>query len=176
VIGHLVALLTLIKGTAARVQQGQPGRQGAVFDTIDTLHATLRAFAEMVPGIRVDHEAMRRAALQGHSTATTWPITWCDGASRFRDAHEAAARAVRRADELGCALADLPLHELQALAPQIGEGVFKVLTLDGSVAAPITCGTAPRRSPHRSGGGEDAGAARRPHPRPLSRKRERGKS
>ena len=53
----------------------------------------------------------------------------------FRDAHEAVARAVRRADELGCALADLPLQELQALAPQIGEGVFKVLTLEGSVAA-----------------------------------------
>ncbi len=135
VIGHLVALLTLIKGQPLAYNKDNQEDKEPVFDTIDTLHATLRAFAEMVPGIRVDHEAMRRAALQGHSTATDLADYLVRRGVAFRDAHEAAARAVRRADELGCALADLPLHELQALAPQIGESVFKVLTLDGSVAA-----------------------------------------
>jgi len=53
----------------------------------------------------------------------------------FRDAHEAVARAVRRADEGGCELADLPLAELRDFSAEIGDDVFGALTLEGSVAA-----------------------------------------
>src|SRR3989475_5746637 len=135
VIGHLVALLTLIKGQPLAYNKDNQEDKEPVFDTVDTLHATLRAFAEMVPGIRVDRDAMRRAALQGHATATDLADYLVRRGVAFRDAHESAARAVRRADELGCALWELPLPELQALAPQIGPDVFQVLTLEGSVAA-----------------------------------------
>jgi argininosuccinate lyase len=88
-----------------------------------------------VPGIEVDREAMRRAALQGHATATDLADYLVRRGVAFRDAHEAVARAVRRADERGCALPQLPLAELQALAPQIGADVLDALTLEGSVAA-----------------------------------------
>jgi len=146
IIGHLVALLTLIKGQPLAYNKDNQEDKEPVFDTVDTLHATLRAFAEMVPGIRVDRDAMRRAALQGHSTATDLADYLVRRGVAFRDAHEAVARAVRRADELGCTLPQLPLHELQALAPQIDADVFPVLTLEGSVAArDHVGGTAPAR-------------------------------
>jgi argininosuccinate lyase len=135
VTGNLVALLTLIKGQPLAYNKDNQEDKEPVFDTVDTLHATLRAFAQMLPGIRVDRDAMRRAALQGHSTATDLADYLVRRGVAFRDAHEAAARAVRRADELGCALWELPLPQLQALAPQIGADVFQVLTLEGSVAA-----------------------------------------
>jgi argininosuccinate lyase len=146
VTGNLVALLTLIKGQPLAYNKDNQEDKEPVFDTVDTVHATLRAFAEMVAGIRVDREAMRRAALQGHSTATDLADYLVRRGVAFRDAHETAARAVRRADELGCALPELPLPELQALAPQIGADVSQSLTLEGSVAArDHVGGTAPAR-------------------------------
>jgi argininosuccinate lyase len=146
VTGHLVAVLTLIKGQPLAYNKDNQEDKEPVFDTVDTLHATLRAFAEMMPGIRVNGEAMRRAALQGHSTATDLADYLVRRGVAFRDAHEAAARAVRRADELACSLWQLPLHELQALAPQIDADVFRALTLEGSVAARNHVGgTAPSR-------------------------------
>jgi argininosuccinate lyase len=146
VAGNLVALLTLIKGQPLAYNKDNQEDKEPVFDTVDTLHATLRVFAEMVPDIRVDREAMRRAALQGHSTATDLADYLVRRGVAFRDAHEMVARAVRRADELGCALPQMPLAELQALAPQIGADVFQALTLEGSVAARDHIGgTAPAR-------------------------------
>jgi len=135
VTGHLVALLTLIKGQPLAYNKDNQEDKEAVFDTVDTLQATLRAFAEMVPGIAVDRDAMRRAALKGHATATDLADYLVRRGVAFRDAHEAVARAVRRADELDCALWDMPLEELRALAPQIDADVFQSLSLEGSVAA-----------------------------------------
>jgi argininosuccinate lyase len=135
VAGHLVALLMMIKGQPLAYNKDNQEDKEPLFDTVDTLHATLRAFAAMVPGIEVDREAMRRAALQGHATATDLADYLVRRGVAFRDAHEAVARAVRRADERGCALPQLPLAELQALAPQIGADVLDALTLEGSVAA-----------------------------------------
>ena len=115
VFGHLVALLTLIKGQPLAYNKDNQEDKEPVFDTIDTLHATLRAFAEMVPGIEVDAVAMHRAALQGHSTATDLADYLVRRGVAFRDAHEAVSRAVRLAAERGCTLSDLPLPQLRAL-------------------------------------------------------------
>ena len=135
VFGHLMALLTLVKGQPLAYNKDNQEDKEPVFDTIDTLHASLRAFAEMVPGIEVDAAAMRRAAQQGHSTATDLADYLVRRGVAFRDAHEAVARAVRLAAERSCTLSDLPLAELHALAPQIGADVLQVLTVDGSVTA-----------------------------------------
>jgi argininosuccinate lyase len=117
-----------------------------LFDTVDTVLDTLRAFVEMAPGIEVDAAAMRRAAAEGYSTATDLADYLVRKGLPFRDAHEAAALTVRRAVERGVALSDLPLRELQALCPQCGDDVLNVLTVDGSVAARDHIGgTAPRQ-------------------------------
>jgi argininosuccinate lyase len=134
-VGHLVALLTMIKGQPLAYNKDNQEDKEALFDTVDTLRATLGAFAEMVAGIEANPAAMRAAALQGHATATDLADYLVRQGVTFRDAHEAVARAVRRADELGCALSELPLAELQALAPRIGADVSAALTLEGSVAA-----------------------------------------
>jgi argininosuccinate lyase len=135
VVGHLVGLLTLMKGQPLAYNKDNQEDKEPVFDTVDTLLDTLRAFAEMVPGIEADAEAMRRAAADGHSTATDLADYLVRRGVPFRDAHEAVAQAVRLATERGCDLAALPLADLQRFAPQIGDDVHAVLTLDGSVAA-----------------------------------------
>jgi len=135
VVGDLVALLTLVKGQPLAYNKDNQEDKEPLFDAIDTLRDSLHAFAELVPGIVVHPEKMRRAAEQGYATATDLADYLVRRGLPFRAAHEAVGRAVRHAVQRGCDLAQLPLAELRAFAPQIDEDVRAVLTLEGSVAA-----------------------------------------
>ena len=133
--GHLVALLTLMKGQPLAYNKDNQEDKEPLFDTVDTLADTLAIYADMIGGIRVKADAMRQAARQGYATATDLADYLVKKGLPFRDAHEAVARAVRAAEEKGVDLADLPLAQLQAMSPLVGEDVFAVLSLEGSLAA-----------------------------------------
>src|SRR5574340_623510 len=135
VTGHLVALLTLMKSQPLAYNKDNQEDKEPLFDTADTVSATLRVFAEMLPGIRVNAAAMRQAALQGFATATDLADYLVKKGLPFRDAHEAVALAVRHAEGRRCDLSELPLEELQRFSPLIGADVFEVLTLEGSLAS-----------------------------------------
>jgi argininosuccinate lyase len=135
VFGHLMGLLTLMKGQPLAYNKDNQEDKEPLFDTADTLVDTLRIFADMVPGIRVKPEAMAAALRQGFATATDLADYLVKKGLPFRDAHEAVARAVRAAEQKNCDLADLPLAELQSFSSLIGADVFGVLTVAGSLAA-----------------------------------------
>jgi argininosuccinate lyase len=135
VFGSLTALLTLMKGQPLTYNKDNQEDKEPLFDSVDTLLDTLRAFAEMLPGLEVDTAAMRSAAEEGYSTATDYADYLVRRGLPFRDAHEAVAQAVRLASARGCALARLPLDELQRIAPATGEDVYQVLAVEGSVAS-----------------------------------------
>ncbi|WP_158897878.1 argininosuccinate lyase [Burkholderia sp. L27(2015)] len=139
VYGHLMGLLTLMKGQPLAYNKDNQEDKEPLFDTVDTVVDTLRIFAEMVAGISVKPDAMRAAALQGFSTATDLADYLVKRGLPFRDAHEAVAHAVRICVDRGCDLADLTLDEMRAELPNvaalIGEDVFEYLTLEGSVAS-----------------------------------------
>jgi argininosuccinate lyase len=144
VTGHLVSLLMLMKGQPLAYNKDNQEDKEPLFDTVDTLRGTLRAFSEMLPGLEVDAAAMRRAALEGFATATDLADHLVKRGLPFRDAHEAVARVVRLAAERQCDLADLPLADLQRFAPQVGPEVHAVLAVEGSVAVRAHVGgTAP---------------------------------
>jgi argininosuccinate lyase len=144
VIGHLMGLLTLMKGQPLTYNKDNQEDKEPLFDSVDTLADTLRIMAEMVSGIRVRPEAMERAALKGYATATDLADYLAKKGVPFRDAHETVAHAVKVALTRGVDLAELSLSELQAFHPAIGEDVFAVLTLRGSLAArALIGGTAP---------------------------------
>ena len=144
VVGHLMALLTLMKGQPLAYNKDNQEDKEPLFDTVDTLAGTLRIMAEMVGGIRVKADAMERAALKGYATATDLADYLVKKGIPFRDAHETVAHAVKLAIGRGIDLADLPLAELQALSPGIGADVAQVLTLRGSLdARTVLGGTAP---------------------------------
>ena len=135
VYGSLTALLTLMKGQPLAYNKDNQEDKEPVFDAVDTLADTLRAFAEMLPGLEVNAAAMEQAANEGYSTATDLADYLVRKGVPFRDAHEAVARAVRLAVERGCALDALPLTDLQRLAPQVVDDVRAALTTAGSLAA-----------------------------------------
>jgi argininosuccinate lyase len=144
--GHLVALLTLMKGQPLAYNKDNQEDKEPLFDTADTLRDTLTIFADMMTGIRVKPEAMRAALRQGFATATDLADWLVKRGLPFRDAHEAVARAVRMAEQKGCDVSDLTLDELKSFSPLVDENVFAVLTVDGSLAARDHIGgTAPQQ-------------------------------
>lgn len=144
--GHLVALLTLIKGQPLAYNKDNQEDKEPLFDTVDTLSATLALFAEMVAGIKVNAQAMREAASQGYATATDLADYLVKKGLAFRDAHEAVALAVRYAEKNGRELASLSLPELQKFSKLIKQDVFASLTLEGSLASRNHVGgTAPKQ-------------------------------
>ena len=144
--GHLVALLTLMKGQPLAYNKDNQEDKEPLFDTVDTVAACLRVFGDMLGGIKVNAEAMRKAALEGYATATDLADYLVKKGLPFREAHEAVAQAVRFAEEGGRDLAVLKLPELQQFSKLIGDDVFAALTLEGALKARSHIGgTAPAR-------------------------------
>jgi len=135
VYGHLMGLLTLMKGQPLAYNKDNQEDKEPLFDTADTVLDTLRAFAEMIEGMQPQPKAMRQAALEGYATATDLADYLVKKGLPFRDAHEAVAHAVRAAVEKKCGLEDLSLEELKAFSPLVEADVHQVLTLEGSLNA-----------------------------------------
>jgi argininosuccinate lyase len=144
VVGHLMGLITLMKGQPLAYNKDNQEDKEPLFDTVDTLKDTLRIFAEMVGGITVKADAMERAAKRGYATATDLADYMVKKGLAFRDAHEVVAHAVKTAIAKGVDLSELSLQELQAFNPKIEADVFEVLSLRGSLnARNMLGGTAP---------------------------------
>jgi argininosuccinate lyase len=106
-----------------------------LFDTIDTVSGSLRAFTDMVPAIECKRENMYAAAKQGFSTATDLADYLVRKGQPFRDAHEVVGKAVAFGIESKLDLSEMQLDQLQQFSDVISADVFDVLTLEGSVAA-----------------------------------------
>jgi argininosuccinate lyase len=146
VVGHLMALLTLMKGQPLAYNKDNQEDKEPLFDSVDTLKDTLRIFCELVGGIVVKPAAMERAARRGYATATDLADYLVKKGLPFRDAHELVARAVRQAIERGVDLAELSLETLQSFHPTIGADVHAALSLRGSLdARNLIGGTAPQQ-------------------------------
>ena len=147
IFGALTALLTVMKGLPLAYAKDTQEDKEPVFDTADTLGLCLLAMTGMVAGMRVDAEAMRRAAAAGHATATDladWLVRVLG--MPFRAAHQATGRIVALAEAKGCSLDALSLDELQTVEPKITGEVFSVLGVEESVASRTSFGgTAPER-------------------------------
>ena len=156
VVGHLMGLITLMKGQPLAYNKDNQEDKEPLFDTVDTLKDTLRIFAEMVGGqlnpatgqkeggITVNPQAMEEAAKRGYATATDLADYLVKKGLPFRDAHETVAHAVKAATSHACDLSELPLNVLQGFHPQIDKDVYEVLSLRGSLNARNTLGgTAP---------------------------------
>ena len=156
VVGHLMGLITLMKGQPLAYNKDNQEDKEPLFDTVDTLKNTLRIFSEMVGGqlnaasgqkeggMTVNSQPMEAAALRGYATATDLADYLVKKGLPFRDAHEVVAHAVKAATSHQVDLSELPLSVLQEFNPTIEKDVYEVLSLRGSLHARNTLGgTAP---------------------------------
>jgi argininosuccinate lyase len=135
IFGHLMALLTLMKGQPLAYNKDNQEDKEPLFDSVDNVKGCLKVFADMVPAIHCNRDKMRAATLQGFATATDLADYLVRKGVAFRDAHEIVGKSVALGVETGRDLAEMSLSELQQFSDAIGEDVFEVLTLEGSVAA-----------------------------------------
>jgi argininosuccinate lyase len=156
VVGHLMGLITLMKGQPLAYNKDNQEDKEPLFDTVDTLKDTLRIFSEMIGGqinaqtgqkeggITVNAQAMEAATKKGYATATDLADYLVKKGLPFRDAHEVVAHAVKTAQTQNLDLSELPLSTLQQFNPAIQADVFDCLSLVGSLNARNTLGgTAP---------------------------------
>jgi argininosuccinate lyase len=158
VVGHLMGLITLMKGQPLAYNKDNQEDKEPLFDTVDTLKDTLRIFSEMIGGqinaqtgqkeggITVNAEAMEAATKKGYATATDLADYLVKKGLPFRDAHEVVAHAVKTAQTQNLDLSELSLSTLQQFNPAIQADVFECLSLVGSLNARNTLGgTAPNQ-------------------------------
>jgi argininosuccinate lyase len=135
VYGHLMSLLTLMKSQPLAYNKDNQEDKEPLFDTVDTVRGSLRAFADMVPALIVKREVTYEAAKRGFSTATDLADYLVGKGLAFRDSHEVVGLAVAHGIKSGEDLSEMSLETLQGFCDHIAEDVFDVLTLEGSVAA-----------------------------------------
>jgi argininosuccinate lyase len=133
--GHLVSLLTLMKGQPLAYNKDNQEDKEPLFDTLDTVLDSLRVYADMLESMEIKRDNMRDAAIRGYTTATDLADALVRKGVPFRDAHEIVGRAVRYAIDQGKDLGELDVGELQQFSDVIDQEVFNVLTLEGSVRA-----------------------------------------
>jgi argininosuccinate lyase len=144
VYGSLMALLTLMKGLPLAYNRDMQEDKEPLFDAADTVSLSLPVFTEMLKGVTIHRETMRRAAEDGFITATDLADYLVRKGMPFRQAHEVVGRAVLRAVELQCGLAGLPLAEYKRLSPLIRDDVYEALSVEASVSRRTSQGgTAP---------------------------------
>ncbi len=156
VVGHLMGLITLMKGQPLAYNKDNQEDKEPLFDTVDTVRDTLRIFVEMIGGqtnpatgakeggITVNAQPMEAAAQKGYATATDLADYLVKKGVPFRDAHDTVAHAGKAATSHQCDLSELPLNVLQEFHPAIDKDVYDVLSLRGSLNARNTLGgTAP---------------------------------
>jgi argininosuccinate lyase len=146
IIGALIALLTVMKGLPLTYSKDMQEDKEPAFDAFDSLSLAIAATTGMVKDMVPDADEMRKAAASGFSTATDladWLVRTLK--MPFREAHHVTGSLVALAETEGCGLPDLPLSVMHSVEPRITRDVYKVLTVENSVASRKSFGgTAPR--------------------------------
>ncbi|MBX9453762.1 MAG: argininosuccinate lyase [Mesorhizobium sp.] len=144
--GHLIALLTVMKGLPLAYSKDMQEDKEAVFDAAETLDLMLAAMTGMVGDMEINTASMKRAAGSGYSTATDladWLVR--EAGLPFREAHHVTGRAVAAAETRKVSLERLSLEELQEIDSRITADVFGVLSVAASVKSRSSFGgTAPQ--------------------------------
>jgi argininosuccinate lyase len=145
ILGALTSLLVIMKGLPLTYSKDMQEDKEPAFDAIDSLSLAIAATAGMVRDLVPNAEVMRLAAASGFSTATDladWLVRTLK--MPFREAHHVAGSLVALAEKQGCDLPELKLEDMQRIESRITKDVYKVLTVEASVASRSSFGgTAP---------------------------------
>jgi len=140
VVGSLMTLLTIIKGLPLTYNRDLQEDKEPVFDTVDTVSASLSIIGELLENLKFNIEVMAEATRSGFMTATDLADYLVLKDVPFREAHGIVGRIVGYCIDKGCELVDLSLDELQEFSALIGKDVYEVISVDGSVQSRISIG------------------------------------
>ena len=138
--GHLLGLLTTLKGLPLAYNKDMQEDKEGAFDTADTLRVCLRLTADMLPKLTVNEARMHHAAGRAYSNATDLADYLAQKGLPFREAHEVVGRLVALGVREGKDLQDLELTQMQGVSEHIEADVFEVLKLEHVVNARTSYG------------------------------------
>lgn len=142
-LGLLTGLMATLKGLPSTYDKDLQEDKPAVFAAFDTLTVLLPVLANAIRTLTVRPERMR-AALDPAMLATDLADYLVEKGVPFREAHEAAGKAVAAAAETGTSIEVLPLETYQSLHPGFGSDVRSVFDAGKSVSRRKSLGgTAP---------------------------------
>ena len=145
VYGHLLALLTTLKGLPLTYNRDLQEDKEGFFDTVDTLLSTLQVFAGMIDTMTVNADRMYDAAQTGNMLATDLADYLVARGMPFREAHGVLREASSYARENAKEVHQLTLEEYRRFSPLFDENVLNI-TLEGSVESrDLPGGSAPNR-------------------------------
>ena len=144
--GNLQALLMLMKAQPLAYNRDNQEDKESLFDTLDTVIASIKIMHDMIQNIEPDREQMRSAATEGYATATDLADYLVMKGESFRSAHEVVGNIVRHCIDEKCALDELSLVELKKFHHSIGDDILDALTVESSVKSKNHIGgTAPEQ-------------------------------
>lgn len=140
VTGSLMSLITLVKGLPLTYNRDLQEDKEPVFDTVDTVTASVSIMAELLENLQFKTETMAEATRTGFITATDLADYLVLQDVPFREAHSIVGKAVAYCLDKGCELYELTVPELQQFSTVIAKDVFEVLSVEGSVNSRISTG------------------------------------
>ncbi len=127
VYGHLMALLTVMKGLPLAYNKDMQEDKEGMFDTVQTVIGSLKIFAGMIETMTIRTDVMEKATKQDFSNATELADYLAKKGVPFREAHEIVGKLVLTCIERGVFLADLPLDVYQQASPLFEEDIYNAL-------------------------------------------------
>ncbi|HIJ79779.1 MAG: argininosuccinate lyase [Desulfobulbaceae bacterium] len=140
VVGNLMSLLTLLKGLPMTYNRDLQEDKEPLFDTVDTVLPSVAIMTELLANLEFNEERLRKGMGGGYMTATDLADYLVLKNIPFRQAHAIVGRTVAYCIEQGKELPELTLEELHNFSEVIGEDVFPLLTIEGSVNSRVSTG------------------------------------
>ena len=128
VMGHLMAMLTTVKGLPLAYNKDLQEDKEGIFDAIDTIKFSLAVYARILWGMKVRKDVMRRAVAEDFSNATDLADYLVKKGMPFRQAHAVSGKAVHYCIEQGKWLADMSMEEFQKLSDLFAEDIYEAIS------------------------------------------------
>ena len=145
VYGHLMGILTLLKGLPLTYNRDLQEDKEGFFDTVDTLLGTLEVFAGMIGSMEVDRERTARAARDGYMLATDLADYLVGKGEPFRAAHGIVAELTRYAASEGRGLEEMDMSEYRRFSSRFDEDVYSISAESSIAARDVRGGTGPEQ-------------------------------
>jgi len=133
VYGNLMSLLTTMKSLPLAYNKDMQEDKEPLFDTIDTVKASLLIYSKMIGTIKLNRDRLGEAVFQGFMTATDMADYLVMKGLPFRDAHEVVGKVVSFCIKSHKLLSDLTFHELQKFSKSFKKDIFSFIKTEKSV-------------------------------------------
>ena len=146
VFGHLHALLTIMKGLPLAYNRDLQEDKIPLFDTVDTVKASLNMVRELIAGAKARKDKMLAAAQDGFMNATDLADYLAGRGVPFRAAHAVAGKVVRFCLSQGRRIEELPLAQLKRFSAHIDKDLYRYLSAEAMVERRRAMGGTARRN------------------------------